>query len=232
MTKKIIICGFPHCGTTILKSIIGHSDDVEEICGETLTANPKADKNFVICKWPWTEKRFFGDQYKDYIKIFIMRNPLFVFSSLTRRFPGPIPKNHGMELYFETLKLYIGLQNNPRDDVFVLRYEDMFDDNFASLRNIFDKIGFEYTDRIFDNTKFDNFMHHTVGLVNFKPTDVDHANFRTWQINQPFVSNNVLSKIDLPEERAKKLMKNKYVLKVYPDIEKLYEESLKVKEDK
>ena len=32
---KILICGFPHCGTTILKCIIGHINDVEEIIDET-----------------------------------------------------------------------------------------------------------------------------------------------------------------------------------------------------
>ena len=29
--KKIIICGYSHCGTSILKSIIGHIEEVEEI---------------------------------------------------------------------------------------------------------------------------------------------------------------------------------------------------------
>ena len=28
--KKILICGYSHCGTTILKSIIGHIEEVEE----------------------------------------------------------------------------------------------------------------------------------------------------------------------------------------------------------
>ena len=34
MLQKIIITGFPHCGTTILKSIIGHIDDtnINNIC--------------------------------------------------------------------------------------------------------------------------------------------------------------------------------------------------------
>ena len=33
--KKILIFGFPHSGTTILKSIIGHIDNVEEIINES-----------------------------------------------------------------------------------------------------------------------------------------------------------------------------------------------------
>ena len=33
--KKVIIFGFPHCGTSIIKSIIGHIEDVYEIIDET-----------------------------------------------------------------------------------------------------------------------------------------------------------------------------------------------------
>ena len=36
-----MIIGFPHCGTSILKSIIGHTDNVEEIYLET----DKIEKN-------------------------------------------------------------------------------------------------------------------------------------------------------------------------------------------
>ena len=34
MVKKIIVFGFAHSGTTILKSIIGHIEQVEEIHNE------------------------------------------------------------------------------------------------------------------------------------------------------------------------------------------------------
>ena len=37
--NKILICGFPHSGTTILKCIIGHIKDVEEIIDETYNIN-------------------------------------------------------------------------------------------------------------------------------------------------------------------------------------------------
>ena len=34
MVKKILISGFSHCGTTILRSIIGHIENVYEIIEE------------------------------------------------------------------------------------------------------------------------------------------------------------------------------------------------------
>jgi hypothetical protein len=43
--QKIIVFGYSHCGTTILKSIIGHIDDVEEIINECRTINTSTTKN-------------------------------------------------------------------------------------------------------------------------------------------------------------------------------------------
>ena len=44
-SQKILICGFPHCGTSILKSIIGHIEDVEEIYDEISVITKNSDKN-------------------------------------------------------------------------------------------------------------------------------------------------------------------------------------------
>ena len=84
--QKILICGFPHCGTSILKSIIGHCDDVEEIYNETHKICKDTKKQFILAKCPFTLDSFFNKECEDYIKIFIIRNPLFVFSSLNKRF--------------------------------------------------------------------------------------------------------------------------------------------------
>ena len=39
--KEIVITGYSHCGTTILKSIIGHISSVHEVIDETLEINTK-----------------------------------------------------------------------------------------------------------------------------------------------------------------------------------------------
>ena len=123
--SKIIIFGFPHCGTTILKTIIGHIDNVDEVIGEIYSnnkekheytddeikngiykcskgnyANKYVDDNvinkdlinaytlspnkFIVCKTPFIYNKF-TDVYNDYIKIFIIRNPLWIYSSLNKR---------------------------------------------------------------------------------------------------------------------------------------------------
>jgi hypothetical protein len=87
--KKLMVTGFPHCGTTILKSVIGHCDNVKELVHETAIIceeDMNSDHEFILCKWPWARENTFRDKkFNDYIKIFIIRNPLWIYSSLNKR---------------------------------------------------------------------------------------------------------------------------------------------------
>ena len=56
-------------------------------------------------------------------------------------------------------------------------------------------------------------------MVDTKPKNSEHALYRTWQINQPFVSNNDILKIDLNEVQKQQIVNNAYILQVYPDIQ-------------
>ena len=217
--QKILIFGFPHCGTTILKSIIGHIENVEEIIDETNVINKETEKKYILAKWPFTSYAFFTDRYNEYIKIFIIRNPLFVFSSLNKRYNYNIPENHSIEEYINTIKFFIKNIINPLPNIYLIKYEDMFNNNYQELKNIFDAIGFIYDDKIFDNTKYFNQAHQNVSLLNEKPKNYEHILYRTWQINQPFVSNNDISKIDLTEEQKKKILGDNNILTIYPDLE-------------
>jgi len=219
MTKKIIIFGFPHCGTSILKSIIAHSDNVEEIYDEMDIINKETTKDFIICKWPYTRASFFEEEYKDYIKIFILRNPLFVFSSLNKRFKYNIPNNHKIDEYIKSIKLFTKHRNNT-NNIYTIKYEDLFTNNYKELRSILNNIGIKYTDDIFDNTKYTNVHLKRVELVKEKPKNVEHEKYRTWQINQQFVSNNDVSKLDLLPIQKQILIHNSDILKVYPHIKK------------
>ena len=119
--KKIIIFGFPHCGTTILKSIIGHIDSVEYIIEETQIINKSTEKEYIMCKWPFTEEDFFGNKYEDYIKIFIIRNPMYVFSSLNKRFSHKIISDHSLDRYIDTVKYFIHYKNNKKSNLYFIR---------------------------------------------------------------------------------------------------------------
>ena len=235
MPQKIIVCGFPHGGTSILKSIIGHIEEVEEwasehheIPRETLLT----DKKYAMCKWPFANDILINryeteDNYKDYIIIFIMRNPLYVFSSLNKRLNYEIPECHGIEIYAETAKKFLECKKRKEEKIYTIRYEDMFENNYRKLRELLDNIGMKYKEEIFDNTKYDNricpFLEFEYNksmeeMKRKKPEITEHALYRTWQINQPFVSNNEKTKLDLKETQKEEILNNPYILELYPEI--------------
>ena len=227
--QKILICGFPHCGTSILKSIMGHIEEIEEIINECNVINKISNKKFILCKYPFTSAKFFTKNWSDYIKIFIIRNPLFVFSSLNKRFNYNIPDNHGFNVYIDTLKQFIKYKNNPEENIYTIRYEDLFKNNYDELKKIFIDIGIKYDDIIFDNSKYTNSIISGVKLLDKKPENIKHSEYRTWQINQAFISNNDISMLDLNDTQKEKIINNPYVLQIYPDINSAFKMSKGVK---
>ena len=238
--KKVIICGFPHCGTTILKSIIGHMPNVKEIIKERkrfLEEDLDSSFDFVLCKTPWAPNSLFHDShFDDYIKIFIIRNPLWIFSSLNKRCDNPkdngIPEDHSVSKYIDTAERWLSFIGSKREDIFLLKYENMFANDFAVLRQIFDQIGFTYTNEVFQNDKFRNFSHEHQNSEHIpkslscskehKWVNVDHENYRLWQINQPIQNMNTLDKLDyLLPEQISQLQKSQVVMQLYPEIPKL-----------
>ena len=216
--RKILICGFPHCGTSILRSIIGHVEEVEEIERESNMITKNSNKKFILCKWPFTSNKFFEGEYDSYVKIFIIRNPLYVFSSLNKRFKYKIPRDHSFDEYRKTIQMFTRYKDNPQKNVYTIRYEDLFENDHHNLKKILNDIGITYDDEIFCNEKYHNTMHPGVKLVDYKPINFEHAIYRTWQINQPFVSNNDISKIDLSGAQIDQIVNDPSVLQMYPDI--------------
>jgi hypothetical protein len=116
------------------------------------------------------------------------------------------------------LKLFIKYKNNPEKNIYTVKYEDLFKNNYDELKKILNDIGLQYDDNIFNNSKYTNVIINDVQLVDEKPPNNNHAVYRTWQINQPFISNNDISKIDLNNEQKEEIINNSYVLQIYPDI--------------
>ena len=225
MFKKIIIFGFPHSGTTILRCIIGHIENVYEIIDEISIINDNNDYNnydFVLCKYPYliNENTLLTD-YSDYIKIFIIRNPLYVFSSLNKRFGNDVlDDNHNINKYIDTIKEFNKLKNiNNINNLFLIKYEDIFEDNYKNIKYIFDKIGFNYNDNIFDNQKYKNKVQFEDLLTNFSDSSINncHTKYRLFQINQPFKNNNDINKINLTDTQYQILTTDIHILKAYPE---------------
>lgn len=240
--KKIIVLGFPHCGTTILKSVISHIDEVHNIVEETEEITPKeialaeaSGKKYILCKFPFIRDKFFTSNYEDYIKILIIRNPLWVFSSLNKRMEYKISESHNIDKYIEHCSLYLkqlqetktqqtegqeteGQEELKPKNIYFLKYENLFENNYKNIRDILDSIGFNYTDNIFDNTKYANLVTPAIAIPKTKVENKLHGQYRTWQINQSFVNNNDVSKLDLKKEQIEKLTNNDTIKQLYPNL--------------
>lgn len=240
---KIIIYGFSHNGTSILKSIIGHIDNVYEVINEAAGINKYIIDNAKKCKnkdtilIKTTQGRlqcdFFNDiQYNDYIKIFIIRNPVYVFSSLNKRSNYNIWDSHSIEKYIEIANKFIELQNDNRlnKSIFLIKYEDLFENNYQNLTDIIKKIKFlNFNEKIYNNKLYKNYVNenHTIVPENEPPSQINgikcinHHMYRTFQINQEFKNMNHINKIDLTDKQ-KKIIKNNPTIKIlYPDINDL-----------
>ena len=226
MYKKIIIFGFPHCGTTILKNIICHINNVYEIVDEIEKIDDNIldyiNYNFVLCKYPYLiNENNLIEKYSDYIKIFIIRNPLYVFSSLNKRFRNDtLDADHSIDKYICTIKQFNDFKHIKNiDNLFLIKYEDMFEYNYKILKNIFDKIGFNYNDDIFDNSKYINKVQFQNNLTIPKnpPPNYNHTEYRLFQINQKFENNNNKNKIDLKKEQYQILTTDINILQAYPE---------------
>ena len=227
MYTKIIIFGFPHSGTTILRNIISHIENVYDIVDEVLniddTNSDYTNYNFVLCKYPYliNESKLLT-VYSDYIKIFIIRNPLYVFSSLNKRFQDKtLDNDHHINKYIDTIKEFNKLKNNKNvGKLFLIRYEDMFEDNYKNLKYIFDKIGFSYNDRIFDNSKYTNKVQFGKNLTipKIRPSEHRHHEYRLFQINQKFENNNDKNNMSLTEDQRQILTTDINILEAYPEI--------------
>ena len=224
--KKLMVTGFPHTGTTILKNIIGHIPDVKELIHEEkLVRDYDEDHSYAwnMCKWPFAREHFFGDEFTHYTKVFIIRNPLWIFSSLNKRCaqdsPPGVPPNHDIDVCEEIYARYVSFLDEPRKDVYLLKYESIFDDNFQLLRTTFDNIGFQYDDTIFQNENFRNFSHRNItDIPDEAVPNVDHERYRTWQINQPLRMMNDMDKLDLLPDQIERILYSPSIMRLYPEI--------------
>ena len=200
--RKIIVFGHPHCGTTILKSIIGHCENAKDFPQETNFISDDQlheSHRFTVIKFPYMVNPL---DYKDYVKIVILRNPLYVFSSLNKRFNFSPALYHQVPEYINALRYFhrvvLGRANSYR-----ITYEDLFPDNHKKLKRLFDLIGLQYNDQTFDNSKFRN--HHFGGCTQ---EDRNHSKKREAQINKPFVNMNDPSKVCITQIQKELLISN------------------------
>lgn len=206
MKNKILIFGFPHSGTTILRKVFGQCLNVYAYPEEkNKIENVKQNYKYTCIKWPHFLEKFLTDEYSDYIKIFILRDPRYTFSSLNRR--GKYSKKyHTIEYWDKTAKYF--LENKQTRKCETLLYSEMFDNNFKRLKDIFDKYEIVYSEK--------TFLTQKEGFTKPKPSE--HIRFRKWQINQAFENMNYPEKIDLKPHQEEKILNLETYKKLFKEL--------------
>ena len=234
--KKILITGFPHTGTSILKSKLGECANLYECPFEWFSITHEdiqrsGDKEFVLKKTPiipieiranTLARTKIGFEYGDYIIIFVTRNPWNTFTSIIKDGANPLNKlqpNEGpqyfikVDEYLAAAKFFIEARDGNYKDIYSIRYEDFFPNNFEKLKELMDTIGLEYTDDIFTN-RSKNYIHApNINYDDIDPTNISYnknrLQLRTWQINQPF--KNMNSEVNIPDELSD-ILKNSNII--------------------
>ena len=236
--QKILITGFPHTGTSILKSKMGECKNLYEIPIEYFSVMPKdlhnaKDKNFVLVKSPVIPIEIRANklenlinakkEYSDYILIFVIRNPWNVFTSIIKQGVNPLNKlepNQGPEYfikvdeYLAVAKFFLDVSSGDYKNMYSIRYEDFFPNDFQNLKQLFDSIGLKYSNDIFTTRSKDYIHAPNVNYNNIDSTNVsytkDRLELRTWQINQPF--QNMNGEVDIPDELSD-ILENSPIIK-------------------
>jgi hypothetical protein len=218
--QRILVTGFPHCGTTILRAKIGDCKDVYDAVGEFGEPpgySPAIKNKWYVWKCPFLHTEFRNNTFaikKDIwlehdIIIPIIRNPWNVFTSLHKRGMDNNEFNvlnngqgHSASYYLNAAEVILDAFKNKYDKVYPIKYEDIFENNFEKLREIFDSIGLEYDDSIFESrTKV--YQHHSIPYIeDYDTTQSYKPELRVWQINQPLQNMNS-DVVDIPEELNK-----------------------------
>ena len=226
--KKIIIIGFPHCGTTVLRSIIGNCKNVyatpNKIEERSVTkgmakTGERLGKEFYVIKWlaPLNLEK----EFLDYYKIIMIRNPYYVFSSIRKRFEKThgkkksLPGGHDLPHYVKHISIWNETKTKEIPKLYHLRYEDMFVNNYKKLKEIFKDIGLKYTSDTFDTTSFYSSSHPSIKLEHIKkqPEGPHIREYKSWQLNQPFRNMNKPEKLKYLGDFYKKRLDESKVIK-------------------
>jgi hypothetical protein len=226
--QRILVTGFPHCGTTILRAKIGDCKDVYDSIGEFAQPpgySPNIPNKWYVWKTPFLHTEFRNNTFaikKDIwlehdIIIPIIRNPWYVFTSLYKRgkYSGEFDirdnkQGHSLSYYFNAAHIISDAFQNKYDKVYPIKYEDIFENNYQKLRELFDTIGLEYDDDIF-HSRTKVYKHHNIPYIeDFKQESNEYKpELRVWQINQPL--QNMNKEVDIPDEISEQLSANKFV---------------------
>lgn len=191
---RILVAGFPHSGTSILRKLLGNHPDVHDhYVGETaryarddrllrrLLPLGYHGKRHVVFKWPFHDVEQRTNAHRI---VYIVRNPLDVFGSLQQRFGADLPRDHAPQAWQRYAQFLLGEHDAATRRI--LRYEDLFTGHYQALRLLLDWLGLDWNDAVTRTEARYAPTRYKGGLPGQAPDRRDHAAFRAWQTAQAF----------------------------------------------
>jgi hypothetical protein len=269
--NKILIIGFPHSGTTVLRAKMGDCENSIELTNETdyvdavlatnipdqriiaKTTNVPKNKAIKHAFDPHCLAPENNPLYHDYHIVSIIKNPYEIFGSLSRRFGGQYLNSfdsndkeikmrvnqagfsqghcaiHSLSTFEKFARFWLKYRNGSEPRYHCIKYEEIFDNNFSCLKNLFSKIGLNYNENTFKERQGyyslqDISMSKAKDIQEFykhhkaQPPDSDNSVHRSWQIHQQFKPmSNSNSYKDISQELLERINNLKIIKKLgYP----------------
>jgi hypothetical protein len=197
--KRIAVMGFPHSGTTILRRILGSHSQLFDItnelplyrlCKDYLKLMKELDeKALAKGKSGWVVKdpvvRSFADIINGIISnlkiVVIVRDGRDVIVSLRRRDVKNLQEN--MKSWIRSSNI-VNSYMNDNIDFYFIKYEDMVKSPAVMFSNLLNWFGLSNEPIWNTYTKVKRSVNKGK-ILDERPSRLDHADFRTWQTNQP-----------------------------------------------
>lgn len=198
----IMVYGFPHSGTTILRKLIGEHSQIYDFYNEV--EEPPISKGPLVFKIPMLP----DDRHNECKRIMIMKNPYDIFGSFYMRFGEAYLSYPGRRVsdYERFVQHFLTTSD------FTIKYEELG----KRLPEVFEYLGFEY-EGIKNSPAYISFEHKWIPEE--KPTHQvegpDHAYYRQWQINQPFQDMTGQSAKNLPEYGREFINESEIIKQLY-----------------
>jgi hypothetical protein len=214
--QKIIVSGFPHSGTTILRKLIGNHSKVFDVGRECYAVDEKHIEEFnrentkkkrrgksvdthIAVKGPWGDRVIQNlDQYSDYKVVIIVKNPLDVYASLKLRFAdSEFPEEYSFEKWREFAQMFqalpsasgtAGSEGEGRAGVFKMTYDELFENDYQKLKDLVEWLGLEWEDQVVKGNAKRRIPINSYYIPTTKPDRQANEKFRSWQTNQPLTN--------------------------------------------
>lgn len=220
--RLIFVTGSPHSGTTILRKIIGNHKEVSALEREISLNHITKDSikgintKFIVAKSPHCDDNF-CDIIRSYTKtkaVCVVRHPLEVFASLKMRFAheNKTQIEQRMVTWIKHNINCISLRNESRNNVMVIKYENLFHDNHIEVKNLFEWLGLDYYPEIISqNQNIPSKVNWNGNIPKTMPERTKQEAFRTYQINQPFLLAESKYKKVFSQDQIDSIVSNEYI---------------------